>query len=139
MASFQSQTTGASSSISQWASVTAINDCRDDVSHALAVLKDRKVFALKQFARVPEFKVFEPQGAFYLWVDVSSWLGRSYQGVRVGDSRDLAAFLLEQEKLAVVPGQEFGLDGFLRLSFAARTKDLEEATARLRRFHGELS
>ncbi len=139
MASFQSQTTGASSSISQWASVTAINECKDDVAKALEELKARKIFALEQFAKIPGFDVFEPQGAFYLWTDVSQWEGKTYRGEKVEDSRHLASLLLEQEKLAVVPGQEFGLDSYLRLSFAASTKDLEEAAKRLLRFQSELS
>ncbi len=139
MGSFQSQTTGASSSISQWASVSAINDCKTEVCDALSALKERKAFALEQFSKVPGFVVFEPQGAFYMWTNVTAWIGRTYQGETIEDSRKLAALLLEHEKLAVVPGQEFGLDGYLRLSFAASTKDLEVATQRLQKFQGELS
>ncbi len=139
MASFQSQTTGAPSSIAQWASVTAIDDCKDDVKNALKALKERKAFALDKFSSVPGFDIFAPEGAFYMWTNVSSWIGKSYQGENIEDSRKLAALLLEKEKLAVVPGQEFGLDGYLRLSFAASTKDLDVAAQRLQKFQSELS
>ncbi len=139
MASFQSQTTGAPSSISQWASVTAIDDCKDDVKKALKELKQRKAFALAKFSTVPGFDIFAPEGAFYMWTNISSWIGKSYHGENIEDSRKLAALLLDKEKLAVVPGQEFGLDGYLRLSFAASTKDLEVAAQRLQKFQSELS
>jgi aspartate aminotransferase len=139
MGSFQSQTTGASSSISQWASVTAIEDCKQDVANALIALQDRKAFFLNQLNKLPELQVFAPQGAFYAWVNVSAWLGRTYKGQTVTDSRALASFLLDDEKLAVVPGQEFGMDGYLRLSFAARTEDLERATERMAHFAEQLS
>lgn len=137
--SFQSQTTGASSSISQWASVTAINDCKEEVKNALVALKERKEFFMDKMSSVPGMNVFSPQGAFYLWVNIEEWIGKNYSGAALNDSRKVAELLLENEKLAVVPGQEFGLDGYLRLSFAASPKDLEEATNRLQNFYSQLS
>ena len=139
MGSFQSQTTGAPSSISQWASVSAINDCHAEVEQALKDLKVRKDFFLDKLANISGVKTFSPEGAFYLWINIKDWLGKTYEGETVADSRKLAELLLEKEMLAVVAGQEFGLDGFLRLSFAASTQDLEQATERMTRFCGKLS
>ncbi len=139
MASFQSQTTGASSSVSQWASVTAIKDCHKEVEQALVALKERKTFFLDKISKVPGLSIFNPQGAFYLWVNINQWIGQSYKGEALKDSKQVAEALLNDEKLAVVPGQEFGLDGYLRLSFAASTKDLEEATRRFLNFQSQLS
>jgi aspartate aminotransferase len=132
--SFLSQTTGASSSISQWASVTAINDCKEDVKQALVALKERKEFFLEKISTVPGMRAFQPQGAFYLWVNIQDWIGQTFGGEKLLDSRRVAELLLEKENLAVVPGQEFGLDGYLRLSFAASLEDLERATERLKHF-----
>ncbi len=139
MGSFQSQTTGAPSSISQWASVTAINDCHKEVKEALVVLKDRKDKFLSMIESVPGMSPFSPQGAFYLWVNVEEWLGKTYQSVKLTDTRVIAEQLLEKEKLAVVPGVEFGLEGYLRLSFAASPSDLERATERLKTFQASQS
>ncbi len=139
MASFQSQTTGAPCSISQWASVTAIKDCHNRVEDALTALKERKADFVGQLESVPGMKPFDPQGAFYLWVNVEEWLGKSYGSEKLSDSRQIAAFLLEKEMLAVVPGIEFGLEGYLRLSFAASPKDLKRATERFKSFQSSLS
>mgnify|MGYP003683461595 CR=1 FL=1 len=139
MASFQSQTTGAPSSISQWASVTAINDCKKQVVESLDNLKERKSFFEGQLSQVPGLSIFSPEGAFYLWVNVKEWLGKTYKGEAISDSRILAQKLLDDEKLAVVPGIEFGTEGYLRLSFAASPKDLERATERFKNFQSQLS
>lgn len=139
MGSFQSQTTGAPCSISQWASVSAIRDCKTQVKKALSDLKERKQFFCDQLAAVDGMQVFEPQGAFYLWVNVQDWIGKTHNGTEVNDSRKVAEILLDQEKVAVVPGQEFGLDGYLRLSFAASPEDLKKATERFKNFQSQLS
>jgi aspartate aminotransferase len=70
---------------------------------------------------------------------VEEWLGKSYGSEKLSDSRQIAAFLLEKEMLAVVPGIEFGLEGYLRLSFAASPKDLKRATERFKSFQSSLS
>lgn len=139
MASFQSQTTGAPSSISQWASVSAIKNCKKEVKESLVALKERKNFFLDKIATVPGMNAFTPEGAFYLWVNIQDWLGKSYKGTKLEGSRDVAAQLLETEKLAVVPGLEFGLEGYLRLSFAASREDLDKATERFKKFESQLS
>lgn len=138
MASFQSQTTGAPCSISQWASVTAINDCSGEVDKALVALKNRKEGFLKMVAAVPGLSFFAPEGAFYLWVNVSSWLNKKYGTRSLEGSRDVAEVLLQDQKLAVVPGIEFGLEGYLRLSYAASENDLEKAAERLKNFASQL-
>lgn len=138
MANFLSQTTGAPCSISQWASVAAINDCREDVVQSLAALTERKNFAVDKISSVPGMEVFAPQGAFYLWVNIGEWMQKSYKGKKLTDSKIVAEILLDDFKLAVVPGMEFGLDPYLRLSFAASYQDLERATERFQQFRQSL-
>jgi aspartate aminotransferase len=138
MGNFQSQTTGASCSISQWASVTAINDCKQEVKDALVALKQRKDFFIEQISSVKGLKIFNPDGAFYLWVNVEAWLNKTYLNTKLTDSKVIAERLLEDEKLAVVPGLEFGLDGYLRLSFAASRENLLKAVERFNHFQNSL-
>jgi aspartate aminotransferase len=138
MGSYQSQTTGAPSSISQWASVAAINHCAKDVAESLGFLKERKDYFISLLEEIPGLSVFAPQGAFYAWVGVKDWLNKTYKGEVLKDSRDVASQLLEKQLLAVVPGLEFGLEGYLRLSFAASRDDLLRASQRLAQFQSEL-
>lgn len=139
MSRFQSQTTGAPCSISQWASLGAINHCKSEVRGHLKVLKERKRLFIKELSKVNGLKIFPPQGAFYLWTNIQAWLGRDYKGRPLKDSRQVATLLLEREKLAVIPGKEFGLEAYLRLSFAASPEDLKEGASRLSHFQSQLT
>ncbi len=139
MGNFQSQTTGAPSSISQWASVAALKYCSEDVKKSLVALEERKKYFLELLSNVQGMSIFQPDGAFYLWVDVSSWVGKTYQNRPLLDSRMISEKLLEDEKLAVVPGLEFGVEGYLRLSFATRKEDLKKAADRFIHFVSQLS
>ena len=136
---FQSQTTGSPCSISQWASVEAVNHCFKGVRDHLNVLKERKEFFIKELSGVEGLGVFPPRGAFYLWVNIRKWMGRKYGDEKLENSRQVAALLLEHEKLVVVPGKEFGYEAYLRLSFAADLKDLKEGAVRLTRFQSHFS
>ncbi|MCB0377096.1 MAG: pyridoxal phosphate-dependent aminotransferase [Bdellovibrionales bacterium] len=139
MASFQSQTTGAPCSISQWASLAAITETADEVKESLVALQERRELFIKLLNGVPGLQVFPPQGAFYLWVKVQDWLGKTYKGKTLVDSKQLSQILLEDVLLAVVPGAEFGTEGYLRLSFAASPEDLKRASERLANFQQQLS
>lgn len=139
MANFQSQTTGAPCSISQWASVTAILHCKEEVAESLENLQERRKFFENLLSEIPGMEVFSPQGAFYLWVNVKAWMNKTYKSTSISNSTVLSDLLLDEAKLAVVPGIEFGMDGYLRLSFAASKKDLQTATDRLKEFYSQLS
>jgi aspartate/methionine/tyrosine aminotransferase len=73
-------------------------------------------------------------GAFYIWADIRALFGRNCNGQVLQTSSDVAAALLEDQKVAAVPGGESGLEGYLRLSFALGENDLREAVSRIRRF-----
>ena len=129
---FASQSTGAPSSISQFAAVQAISNCEANIKETNSVLKDRMEKGLEAFKSVPEFKVFKPQGAFYFWVDVKKALGKSYQGQKIITSKDFCQVLLEKFFVATVPGEEFGNPGFMRLSFAIGSERMNEAIQRMK-------
>lgn len=129
---YASQSTGAPSSISQHAAVQAITNCEVNIKETNQILKDRLAAALSEFKTLPQFKVYEPQGAFYLWVDVRKALGRSYNGQPIQTSKDFCQVLLEKFFVATVPGEEFGNPGFMRLSFAIDSKRMAEAIERMR-------
>ena len=128
---FASQSTGAPSSISQYAVTPALDQCEPNIKATNQILKDRLVLALKELNAIPEFKVFEPQGAFYLWIDIRKALGRQYDGQIVESSKDFCGILLEKYFVAVVPGEEFGNPGYMRVSFAIGHEKMSEAIRRM--------
>ena len=136
---YASQSTGAPSSISQHAAVQAITNCEPNIKETNATLKQRLALALQEFKSIPEFKVFEPQGAFYLWVDVKKALGKSYQGQKIVTSKDFCQVLLEKFFVATVPGEEFGNPGYMRLSFAIGSERMAQAIHRMKKLISEMN
>lgn len=136
---YASQSTGAPSSISQYAAVQAITNCEANIKETNVTLIKRMNAALQEFKAIPEFKVFEPQGAFYFWVDVRKALGKSYQGQKVISSKDFCQVLLEKFFVATVPGEEFGNPGYMRLSFAIGSDRMAQAIGRMRKFINEMN
>lgn len=136
---YASQSTGAPSSISQHAAVQAITNCEANIKETNQTLKQRLHIAQNEFKSVPEFKVFEPQGAFYLWVDVKKALGKSYQGQKIASSKDFCQVLLEKFYVATVPGEEFGNPGYMRLSFAIGSDRMAQAIQRMKKFIAEMN
>ncbi|MFZ3228577.1 MAG: pyridoxal phosphate-dependent aminotransferase [Pseudobdellovibrio sp.] len=129
---YASQSTGAPCSISQAAAVPAILNGESNIQETNSILKARLQAALDGFKIIPEFKVFEPQGAFYLWVNVSKVIGRSFQNEKINSSQDFCKILLEKFFVSTVPGEEFGNVGYMRLSFAIESKRMLEAILRMR-------
>lgn len=137
---YASQSTGAPSSIAQHAAVQAITKCEDNIRETNQVLKDRLKSALQEFAAsVPQFKIYEPQGAFYLWVDMRAVLGKSYQGQKILSSKEFCQVLLEKFHVATVPGEEFGNPGYMRLSFAIGKERMSEAIQRMKSLIAEMA
>jgi len=129
---YASQSTGAPSSIAQAAVMAGLQKCESNIHETSIVLKQRKVKAMEEFKAIPQFKVFEPQGAFYFWVDVRKALGKSLEGVAITTSKDFCQTLLEKYFVATVPGEEFGNPGYMRLSFATSTEKMSEAIGRMK-------
>lgn len=131
MSDYQSQSTGSPSSISQYAAVAAIKHADPDIDEVVKKLIQRKSFALSEFKKIPQLRVIEPQGAFYLWVEMRSLYGKSYKGQKILSSKDFADILLNHFYVATVPGNECGCDGYLRLSFACTEGEMQEAIRRM--------
>jgi len=83
--------------------------------------------------RLPGFECPSPDGAFYVFPSVAGVLGRDIAGEHIETSEQLARLLLDQAKVAVVPGEAFGTPGYLRLSYALADEKLEEGLARIHR------
>jgi aspartate aminotransferase len=139
MSNYQSQSVSCAVGSSQYAALAGLQSCDPDVQKTRALLAQRYDFLSKELSKIPNIKVHEPQGAFYIWMDVSKYLGKTAMGKRIENTGDLAAALLEQQMVAVVPGVEFGLEGYLRLSFALENAKAKEACDRMAHFFGRLA
>lgn len=130
MADYMSQSTSNVSSITQKATLVALQKCEPDLRKANEALIARKDWFLAKMKEVPGFQVVTPEGAFYFWTKVSDFFGKD--GLK--NSKDVAERLLEKHFVATVPGIEFGTEGFLRLSFATSQAQLEKAVTRFKDF-----
>ncbi len=129
---FASQSTGAPSSISQKAAEVALKTSEPDIEKTNAMLKSRLESALKKFKEIPQFKIYEPDGAFYLWINIQKALGKKYKDIVVSTSAQFGQILLEDYFVATVPGEEFGHAGYLRLSFAIESDRFNQAVDRMK-------
>ncbi len=136
---YASQATGAPSSIAQAAAEQALIHAEPDIKRTNDMLKERLESALKGFAAIPQFKVFKPDGAFYLWVDIKKALGKKIGTTPIKTSADFCRILLENYFVSTVPGEEFGHQGYLRLSFAIKIERMDEAIARTKQMISEMT
>ena len=108
--------------------------CDADVARTVESLKDRAASFTHEIEKIPGVFAAKPEGAFYLWIDVSAYMGKSLNGKVLKTSDDLSEALLMDQMVAAVPGSEFGLDGYFRLSFALSKEKATEAAARMATF-----
>ena len=126
----QSQTTSNVTSIAQKAAVEALRGPQDSVPAMLAEYRQRRDYVVGRLRQIPGVTCTEPQGAFYVFPNVSAALGEN--GVR--DTLEFAGRLLQHEYVSVVPGEAFGAEGHIRISYATSMRELERGLARLDNF-----
>jgi aspartate aminotransferase len=131
----QSHSTTNPSSISQAAAVEALGADESIVEAMHQAYTERRDWLVPAINAVDGFSCTEPDGAFYIFPDVSALFGKD--GIR--DSNDVARYLLDEARVAVVPGLAFGADGFVRISYATSMEILKEGVARIERAVGLLS
>ena len=134
MVSVQSHVTSNPNSIAQYASVEALNGPTDELVKMIAEFDNRRKFMVKRIGEIEGLDIIYPKGAFYLMINVSCVYGKAINGKTIKSSLDFSSELLEEEKVAVIPGAAFGLDKFVRLSYATSQKDIEEGLNRIENF-----
>jgi aspartate aminotransferase len=132
MAKIQSQSTTNPCSISQAAAVEALNGPQDFIPERASVFKRRRDLVVDMLNEAPGIRCHRPEGAFYVYPSCADVIGRrTPEGAELRDSEAFARYLLEREGVAAVHGAAFGLDPYLRISYATATELLEEACARI--------
>jgi aspartate aminotransferase len=131
MGDFQGQCTSNPASVAQWAAVEALGGPQDDVAKMAGEFEGRRRAIVEGLNRIPGIRCALPQGAFYAFPDVSGLFGRRWRDGALRTSGDVTAFLLEEARVAVVPGADFGSDRYLRLSYACGLDTIEEGLRRI--------
>lgn len=138
MASLQSHMASNPNSIAQAATVAALNGPQDCVAEMLVEFKKRRDYIFEREEAIPMLSALKPQGAFYLFVDVSGTYGKSYEGAVINSAADFATILLDQKYVAVVPCADFGMPDYIRLSYATSMEIIKEGMDRIEAMVNEL-
>lgn len=131
MTSFQSQSVSCATSFCQKAAIEALTNTSSQVKQAVLDLKNRRDFAHSLFNNTQDLSLNLPSGGLYLWINISSFLG--IEG-KFTDSREFCKKLLEEQKVAIVPGIEFGIEGYIRIIHATGKETMIEAHKRISEF-----
>ncbi len=134
MSNIQSHTTSNPCSISQYASVEALNGDQSEVENMKKQFKARRDFMVDRINSINNLSCVKPEGAFYVMVNISKILGKEFDGKIIKDSLTFSDLLLEKEKVAVVPGIAFGVDNFIRLSYATSMDNIKNGLDRIEKF-----
>jgi aspartate aminotransferase len=134
MARLQSQSTSGVNSITQKAAAAALQSGDDLVAERAQEFKKRRDFAVDRINSIEGLSSFKPGGAFFLFLSISAFMGKTFGDTKVEGSMDFATALLEQKHVAVVPGIGFGAENYIRLSYATGMEDIKEGLDCLEEF-----
>lgn len=128
---YQSQNTSNPTSIAQKASIEALNGPQESVAVMQREFEKRRDWIWQRLNAIPGVTCLKPQGAFYVFPDVSFYYGRSFGGKTINTSAEMATYLLDESNVALVPGGDFGHDGHIRISFATSMGQIEKGLERI--------
>ncbi|MBS6183744.1 MAG: pyridoxal phosphate-dependent aminotransferase [Clostridium celatum] len=138
MTNIQSHMTSNVCSITQYAAVEALNGPQDKVKEMISEFERRRNYMAKTLEEMNNLSIIKPQGAFYIMINIDKCLGKEINGEKINDSMDFSAKLLENEKVAVIPGKAFGLDNYVRVSYATSMELIEKGLERINKFVNKL-
>ena len=138
MTNIQSHMTSNVCSITQYAAVEALNGPQDKVKEMIVEFERRRNYMAKTLEEMNNLSIIKPQGAFYIMINIDKCLGKEINGERINNSMDFSAKLLEHEKVAVIPGKAFGLDNYVRVSYATSMESIEKGLERINKFVNKL-
>lgn len=131
MNKIQSHSTSNPCSISQMASIEAFKGPQHEVSKMRSEFQRRRNYVLMRLQSIPNISCFKPQGAFYLFPNFSSTYKKEFNNVLIRNSYGMAYFLIKEAKVAIIPGDAFGTDDNIRISYANSMENLEKGMDRI--------
>jgi aspartate aminotransferase len=131
--------TSGANAITQMAAITALSSDLSETKKMNEIFKVRRDLLLNLLGEIPGMKLNVPQGAFYVFPDIGFYLGKSYQNKVIRTSYELSEFILENAHVAVVSGEGFGNDQYIRISYATSEEKLIKAVERIKNTLSQLS
>jgi aspartate aminotransferase len=128
----QGQITSGANCIAQQATITALESSPSKIKYMIDAFKERRKLILGLLSEIPGFKTNQPQGAFYVFPDISYYFGKTLQGKTINSASDFSMYLLENANVATVTGEAFGNPNCIRISYAASEEDIIEAIKRIK-------
>ncbi|MBT89078.1 MAG: aspartate aminotransferase [Spirochaetales bacterium] len=132
MNNLSGQSTSNPTSISQKAAEEAFSGSQDAIKPMLEEFRERRDYITSSLNEIDGIECVLPEGAFYVFPDISSFFGKRYNGKTISNSIEISDFLLDVAKVAVVPGIEFGSDNHIRISYATSMSDIKEGMKRIK-------
>jgi len=139
MGKIQGQSTSNPTSISQKASVAALNGDQSVVAMMVGEFKKRRDYIVAALNDIPGIRCLMPEGAFYVFPNVSAIYGCSHSEKKITNSTEFIEYLLDEANVATVPGAAFGSDAHIRLSYATSLKNIEEGVKRIKKAVAKLT
>ncbi len=130
---YQGQITSGANAIGQRATITALEAPVSKIRFMIDKFKERRDLILGLLGTIDGFKLNVPEGAFYVFPDVSSYFGKELHGTQINNASDFAMYLLEKANVATVTGEAFGNPNCIRISYAASEDEIKEAVARIKK------
>jgi aspartate aminotransferase len=128
----QSQSTSNPTSFAQKGALEALQGSQAEIAIMVAEYQKRRDLIWKALTAIPGVSCYKPQGAFYCFPNVGAYLGKNRKGKRIKNTADLTDYLLDEARVAVVPGCEFGAEGYLRLSYPIDPEIIQEGVKRIK-------
>lgn len=129
---FQGQITSGANAIAQRATIAALDAPLEKIQYMIEKFHQRRDLILELLGEIPGFKLNVPEGAFYVFPDISDYFGKTLRGRSIANASDLAMYLLEEASVATVTGEAFGNPDCIRISYAASETEIREAVRRMK-------
>jgi len=130
---FQGQVTSGANAIAQRATIAALEAPKEKIQYMIDEFHKRRDLVLDLLGEIEGFKLNVPEGAFYVFPDISSFFGKTINGTTINNASDFSLFLLESSNVATVTGEAFGNPNCIRISYAASEAELKEAISRIKK------
>ena len=127
----QGQITSGANCIAQRATITALEAPVSNIQYMVDEFKSRRKLIIELLSAIPGLRINEPEGAFYVFPDVSHYFGKTMKGKTIKNASDFALYLLEEAHVATVTGDAFGNGDCIRISYAASVDNIKEAIVRI--------
>jgi aspartate aminotransferase len=128
----QGQITSGANCIAQRATITALENPPSKIQYMVDAFKKRRALILNLLSEIPGIKSNEPEGAFYVFPDISYYFGKTLNGMTISSASDFSLYLLDKANVATVTGEAFGDPNCIRISYAASEEDIIEAMKRIK-------